>query len=85
MNTIKKRKFRKFEEKNKKFIVGSGIFILIGLTALIVGFEIANDWQAMRKWLASPYATTFFVCFGIGAFCLIVIILAFIAFKRGNE
>ena len=76
------KKFKKTIIKHKKIILGTGIFAIVGLIALLIGFEITNDWHAIRNWLASDNATTFFTHFESNAasmiFCapLILVLIA---------
>ncbi len=85
MNSIKKKKIRSFFKKNKVWIISVGSFAVVGATALLLGFEIANDWHAIRNWLASPYATTFFICLILGLAVLVILILALIVVKNGDK
>ena len=77
------KKFKKTLVKYKKVIIGTGIFAIVGLIALLIGFEIVNDWHAIRNWLASDNATTFFILAIVGAF--IFALLLILAFSKGDE
>ena len=77
------KKFKKTIIKHKKIILGTGIFAIVGLIALLIGFEITNDWHAIRNWLASDNATTFFILAIVGAFIFVLLIL--VAFSKGDE
>ena len=77
------KKFKKTLIKHKKIILGTGIFAIVGLIALLIGFEITNDWHAIRNWLASDNATTFFILAIVGAFIFVLLIL--VAFSKGDE
>lgn len=77
------KKFKKTVIKHKKIILGTGIFAIVGLIALLIGFEITNDWHAIRNWLASDNATTFFILAIVGAFIFVLLIL--VAFSKGDE
>lgn len=77
------KKFKKTLVKYKKVIIGTGIFAIVGLIALLIGFEITNDWHAIRNWLASDNATTFFILAIIGGFILTLLLIA--AFSKGDE
>lgn len=85
MNSIKKKKIRSFLKKNKVWIISVGSFAVVGAVALLLGFEIANDWHAIRNWLASPYATTFFICLTVGLAILVILILTLIIVKNGDK
>ena len=77
------KKFKKTLVKYKKVIIGTGIFAIVGLIALLIGFEITNDWHAIRNWLASDNATTFFILAIVGGFILALLLIA--AFSKGDE
>ena len=63
-----KRKIKKFFKEKWKFLLGSGIFLTIGLIVMIVGMYITG-WNIM-KWLKSPWATTTFIFLLGGIFLL---------------
>lgn len=77
------KKLKKTIIKYKKIILGTGIFALVGLIGLLIGFEITNDWHAIRNWLASDNATTFFILAIVGAFIFVLLLIA--AFSKGDE
>lgn len=85
MNYMKRRKIKKFFQKHKKIIIGTGSFALVGLIGGILGFEIANDWHAIRNWINSPWASTFFILMGLGIIILILLLITFIYWKGDNE
>ena len=85
MNPIKRRKIKDFIKKNKKTLIGVGSFLAVGLTAMLIGFEIQQKGHAIRNWLASPYATTFFIVLILGALILILLIVLFVNLARGDE
>lgn len=85
MNAIKKKKIKEFFKKYKGWIIGVGSFALLGAVGTLLGFEIANDWHAIRNWLASPYAITFFICLIVGLSILAFVILGFIILKNGDK
>lgn len=67
-----KQKIKKLKTK-KKAIIGVASFVLFGLICLLVGFEIEQKGHAIRNWLSSPYASTFFI-----SIVVILILLAFV-------
>jgi len=85
MDYMKKRKLKKWFNKHKIALIATGSFLLTGLIAGLIGFEIANDWHAIQKWLSSPWAATFFICLVIGIVALVIILMTFINLKRGDE
>ena len=78
---LKKYKFKKWLAEHKKPIITSGIFLMAGLGALLVGFEIQHNWHLIRDWLNGPHATTFFILLIISLFVLSLILLA-VGMKR---
>lgn len=82
---MKKRKIKKWIHKHKAAVISIGSFAITGLLGLLIGFEIANDWHAIRKWLASPYAATFFIALVLGLFALALVIYALISARKGND
>jgi len=84
MDYMKKRKMKKWFAKHRKVVIATGSFVLVGLIAGLIGFEIANDWHAIQKWITSPWATTFFICLVIGVIALLLILMAIVNIKRGG-
>jgi len=84
MDYMKKRKMKKFFQKHKKIIIGTGTFLLIGLAAGLTGFEIQQKGHAIRNWLASPWASTFFILIGLGLIIIALLIITLIN-MRGDE
>lgn len=74
-----KRKIKKFFKERWKFLLGSGIFLSIGLTVMLVGFSVTG-WSII-KWLQSPFCTTTIICMLAGAFLLT---LAFVLKKQAE-
>lgn len=85
MDFMKKRKIKKWVIKHKKLLIGSGIFAGVGLIGGLIGFEIAASGHAIRNWLASPWAPTFFICLVLGLFILGMVIAVVINIKRGGN
>lgn len=85
MDYQKKRQLKKWIKKNKVVLISTGSFLLVGLVAGLIGFEIANDWKAIQKWLASPWATTFFICLIIGLVVLIMLIMVFLNLRGDDD
>jgi len=74
-----KRKIKKWFKSKWKWILGSGIFLTIGLTVMMIGFSVTG-WSLI-KWLQSPFATTTII-FVLGG--LFFLVMAFV-FKKQME
>ena len=68
-----------FIKKKWGWILGTGAFLAIGLTTLLIGFNMTG-WSII-DWLQSPYAVTFFIIIGIG---LITVLLVVVGLKRAK-
>ena len=77
MNYETKRKIKKFFKDKWKWFVASGVFLLVGGTVALIGFQMSG-WSLI-KWLQSPFAQTTLVFVVAGAF---LIILAFLVKKN---
>lgn len=85
MNAVKKRKLKKWLHNKRLFIFGAGSFILIGLIGALIGFEIEQDWHAIRNWVTSPKAVTLLICSIVGAFFIGLMAFLLIVSRRGDE
>ena len=85
MELQKKRKIKKWFKEHKGVIIGVGSFLLIGLIGMLIGFEIQQQGHAIRNWLSSPYAATFFIVLLLGAAIFGILIAVFINMNRGDE
>ena len=72
-----KRAVKKFLKDKWKWLLGSGIFLIIGTIVMLVGFSVTG-WSLI-KWLRSPYAVTTII-FVIGGVFLLV--MAFLLKKQ---
>lgn len=77
-----KKRFKENLKKNWKVWLASGLFLLFGLIALIVGFTISGF--SFIAWLKSPYATTFFIIIIIGVIILLLLLLEMKRRKLGE-
>lgn len=77
MNFNTKRKIQKWFKAKWKFLLGSGIFLTVGLVVMLVGFSVTG-WSII-KWLQSPFATTTIIFVLAGA---IFLVLAFVIKKQ---
>jgi hypothetical protein len=68
MNYEKKRKIKKWFKARWKFLLGSGIFLAVGVVVMLVGFSVTG-WSIV-KWLHSPFATTTIISVIGGVFLL---------------
>lgn len=82
MDYSRKNKIKKFFKERYKFIIGSGIFLTIGATVALVGFQIAG-WSIV-EWLKSPFATTTIIFLVVGGFLLLMAFLLHIIKKSIN-
>lgn len=79
MNSYKKKKIKKILKEKWGWFLASGIFLAVGIVALLIGFNMTG-WSLI-KWLQSPYAVTFFILLAIGIICAITL---FITYKRAH-
>lgn len=73
MNYDTKRKIQKWFKEKWKWLLGSGIFVTVGLVVMLVGFSVTG-WSIV-KWLQSPFATTSIIFIIIGAFVFVMALL----------
>lgn len=78
-------KLKKTFKKHKKVFIGTAIFLSIGVLALFFGFEIANDWHAIRNWVQTPYFKTAVILIVIGIALLILIFIELSMIKDSNK
>lgn len=71
------RNIKKFFKERLFLAIGSIVFLLGGLVALLIGFQLSG-WSII-DWLKSPYATTCFILIGVG---VLIILVGFITYKR---
>lgn len=81
----KKKGFKGWLRQHKGIVIGSGSFLLAGLIALLIGYEIKENGHAIRKFLASPHATTFFILVIVGLFLVGILVASMIYMKKGDE
>ena len=68
-----KRKIKHFFKERLKWLVGSGIFLAIGLTVMLIGFQMSG-WSIIA-WLKSPWAVTSLIFIVTGSFLLLMAFL----------
>lgn len=81
----KKKGFKSWLKEHKVIVIGTGSFLLAGLVALLVGFEIKEKGHAIRKFLASPNAATLIILIVVGLFLAGLFVASMIYMKRGDE
>lgn len=81
----KKNKIKIWFQEHKAAVIGTGSFLLTGLIALLVGFEIKEKGHAIRKFLASPRAGTLVVVIIVGLFFAVIFVASLIYMKKGDE
>lgn len=76
---MRKAKFKSFLKAKKGWVLGTGLFAVVGLITLLVGFWITG-WSLI-EWLKSPYALTFFILLAIALYGGLML---FLLYKRHN-
>lgn len=79
MEYLKKKHLKELLKQKLAFIISGGVFLLIGVIALIIGFYMSG-WSIAR-WLQTPYAMTALICLLLFVFSSIIIV---IEYKRRN-
>ena len=83
---MKKKKNSKLQTfvqgKGKWALISTGIFALIGITALIVGYGLTDGWASVLAWFGSRWAIYVYIIIGFIGF-----LVAWIIFKSkmGDE
>lgn len=75
MNYLRKKKIKKFFKEKWAWFLGTGLFLIIGGTVAIIGFQMSG-WSII-KWLQSPFATTTLVFLIGGLYGAIMIIILY--------
>jgi uncharacterized membrane protein (DUF485 family) len=71
----KQSKFKKFiQEKGKWAIISTIIFLVVGITSLIVGFGLQIGWVAVLQWFSSKWAIIMYIALALLGFVLIWVI-----------
>lgn len=82
LDGYKKYKLKKFWQKKKAWIIGTGSFLLVGIIVLLIGFRMTG-WSII-KWLQSPYAITCFVCLSVSLLIIGFLVIELIKQKLGE-
>lgn len=81
----KKKTLRTWLKEHKGVVIGTGSFLLAGLLALLIGFEIKTKGHAIRNFLASPHAATLIILIVVGIFLVGLFVLSLVYMKKGDE
>ena len=81
----KNKKFATWLKEHKAIVISVGSFLLTGLIALLIGFEIKEKGHAIRNFLAGPHATTLVVLLVCGLFFAAIFVASLIYMKKGDE
>lgn len=81
----KKRKIATWLKEHKAIVIGTGSFLLVGLLALLIGYEIKENGHAIRNFLSGPNATTLIILLIVGVFFLGLFVISIIYINRGDE
>lgn len=76
---MEKNKLKEIFKKKKTWMMTSGVFILFGLIAVIIGLIITGF--DLIQWLQSSYAVTLYIFLTLGILGIIIII---IFYKRSH-
>ena len=79
MKSLTKKKIKTLFKKRLGWLIGSGVFLIVGIVLLFVGFSITG-WDFV-KWLNSPYATTTIILLVLGVASCIILTLVLIQAK----
>lgn len=76
-----KRRIAKFVKSKggKITIISTTVFLLIGITALVLGYGLKDGWQVVLNWFTSRYAMYVYV--GIGFYVLIILYIIVLSQK----
>lgn len=83
MDSFKKYEFKQKIKKYKPILIGSGIFLVVGMIAWIVGCYMSG--ANIVEWLTSPFAITCYIIIAIGVCILLFILFCFFIGKQGGK
>ena len=81
----KKKKFSTWLKEHKVVVISTGSFILLGLTAFLIGFEIKEKGHFIRNFLASPDAKTLIIILVVAVFFIALFVASMIYIRKGDE
>ena len=79
MKSLAKKKIKTFFKKKLGWIIGSGVFLVLGIVVFFVGLSVTG-WDFV-KWINGPYATTTLILLILGIACIVILTLVFIQVK----
>ena len=79
MKSLAKKKIKTFFKKKLGWIIGSGIFLVLGIVVFFVGLSVTG-WDFV-KWINGPYATTTIILLVLGVASGIILTLVLIQAK----
>ena len=62
-------------------VIGTTAFLLLGVAAFVVGYGIADGWDAVLAWFSSKWAITVYIAAGLW---VIVVLYIIVLSKRGG-
>lgn len=75
-----KKKKKKLDKATKIAIISTIAFLLVGITAFVVGFGIKDGWLAVAKWFVSRWAVYVYI-----TLILLIFVLIWFIHKRRME
>ena len=73
---MKKEKGEK-QSRNKKVVVSTIIFAILGITAIVVGFGLTDGWASVLAWLGSRWAIYIYIMLA-----LVIFVVVWVLFKN---
>lgn len=80
---MRKELIKRFFKQHKAWFLGTGVFLVVGVTILLVGFSVTG-WSIV-EWLQSPYAVTFFLIMGVGVAFFLFTLAIYFRHKLGDH
>lgn len=76
-----KRRIARFVKSRggKLTIIGTTVFLLIGLTALVLGYGLSDGWEVVLAWFTSKYAMYVYV--GLGFYVILILYIIVLSQK----
>lgn len=73
---MKKEKGEK-QSRNKKVVISTIIFAILGITAIVVGFGLTDGWASVLAWLVSRWAIYIYIMLA-----LVIFVVVWVLFKN---
>ena len=78
--SFKRRIARFVKSKGGKItIIGTTVFLLIGLLALVLGYGLSEGWEVVLAWFTSRYAMYVYV--GLGFYVILILYIIVLSQK----